>query len=403
MRPVTAPARVERVYTPRILAVFGATMLYFGVAGVAFPVLPRLVERELGGGSAEIGLAFGVWAIGMLVVRPFGGYMLDRIGRRPVMIGGALALVVAQLLHTPAAGTGELWVLLVVRVFSGAASSVMYLSQATVATELPPAEHRDRVFGLFSTVVLVGFAVGQVFGEIVMQAHGFAWAFALAAAFCGSTAVVACVLPETRPPDAVPAANVRDLFHPVAARVGVVNMLVFVGFLGFNAFIADYGEEFGIEDARWLLLTYSVVVMGMRSVSGLAFVRFPRRWLATFAHGTVIIGALLLATASSTAWLYAAAVVLAIGLAWNVPLMILIAVDSASDAERSRAVATVTTFGDLANALGTLALGFVADAFGYEGMYVVVAGSALAALVLMRSPFLAHAPGVAGRRSPQLR
>ena len=179
---MTAPTSVERVYTPRILAVFGATMLYFGVAGVAFPVLPRLVERELGGCSAEIGLVFGVWAIGMLVVRPFGGYMLDRIGRRPVMIGGALALVVAQLLHTPAAGTGELWVLLVVRVFSGAASSVMYLSQATVATELPPAEHRDRVFGLFSTVVLVGFAVGQVFGEIVMQAHGLAWACALAAA-----------------------------------------------------------------------------------------------------------------------------------------------------------------------------------------------------------------------------
>ena len=123
---MSSPAPAERVYTPRVLAVFGATLLYFGVAGVAFPVLPRLVERELGGGSAEIGLAFGVWAIGMLVVRPFGGYLLDRIGRRPVMIGGAVALVVAQLLHTPAAGTGELWVLLVVRVFSGAASSVMY-------------------------------------------------------------------------------------------------------------------------------------------------------------------------------------------------------------------------------------------------------------------------------------
>ena len=42
---MTAPATAERVYTPRILAVFGATLLYFGVAGVAFPVLPRLVER----------------------------------------------------------------------------------------------------------------------------------------------------------------------------------------------------------------------------------------------------------------------------------------------------------------------------------------------------------------------
>ena len=108
----------------------------------------------------------------------------------------------------------------------------------------------------------------------------------------------------------------------------------------------------------------------------------------------MIVGALLLATASSVASLYLAAVVLAIGLAWNVPLMILIAVDSASDAERSRAVATVTTFGDLANALGTLVLGFVAAGFGYGGMYVVVAGSALGALVLMRSPFLSGAAGL---------
>jgi len=393
-RAVTAPAPVERVYTPRVLAVFGATLLYFGVAGVAFPVLPRLVERELGGTSSDIGLAFGVWALGMLVVRPFAGYMLDRVGRRPVMIVGALVLVAAQLLHTPAARTGELWVLLLVRVLSGAASSAMYLSQATVATELPAPEHRDRVFALFSTVVLVGFAVGQVFGEIVMQAHGFTWAFALAATFCGSTAVVAFFLPETRPPDAVPAARVGDLFHPVAARIGVVNMLVFVAFLGFNAFIADYGEEFGIEDARWLLLTYSLVVMAMRAVSGRAFERFPRRWLATFAHGTVIVGALLLASASSVASLYVAAAVLAVGLAWNVPLLILIAVDSASDAERSRAVATVTTFGDLANSLGTLALGFIADAAGYGGMYVVVAGSALAAVMLMRSRFLAGAAGM---------
>ena len=81
-------------------------------------------------------------------------------------------------------------------------------------------------------------------------------------------------------------------------------------------------------------------------------------------------------------------------MAWNVPLLILIAVDSATDAERSRAVATVTTFGDLANSAGTLSLGFVAESVGYDGMYVVVAGSALAALVLMRSPFMAATRGL---------
>ena len=58
-------------------------------------------------------------------------------------------------------------------------------------------------------------------------------------------------LPETRPADAAPAASVSDLSHPAAVADRIVNLLVFVGFMGFNAFIADYAEEFDIDDARW--------------------------------------------------------------------------------------------------------------------------------------------------------
>ena len=112
VRPVTSPGVVDRVYTPRVLAVFAATALYFSVGGLSFPVLPRLVEQEPGGSKADIGLAFGVFAIGMLLVRPFAGWLLDRVGRRPVMLGGSVSVAVLQLLHVPAADTGELWVCL---------------------------------------------------------------------------------------------------------------------------------------------------------------------------------------------------------------------------------------------------------------------------------------------------
>ena len=44
VRPVTSPGVVDRVYTPRVLAVFAVTALYFSVGGLSFPVLPRLVE-----------------------------------------------------------------------------------------------------------------------------------------------------------------------------------------------------------------------------------------------------------------------------------------------------------------------------------------------------------------------
>jgi len=333
------------------------------------------------------GLSFGVFAFGMLLFRPVSGVIADRWGRRPLLIAGAVAGAAAQIGHMVAAETGLFWLLLAVRALTGAVGAGMYLALATMATELPPAEHRDRVFAAFSTVVLVGFALGQTSGEWVMQQWGFWWAYILAAGYSLLSAGIALGLPETRPAEARPAGSISELFHPVAARVGVINLMVFTAFMGFNAFIADYAEEFGVEEVRWLLLLYSGTTMAVRSVSGRVMTVVPRRVLVSFAQATVIVGLVLLATAGGAAQLYAGAFVFALGLAWNVPLLILIAVDSAEPAERSTAVATVTTFGDVANSLGTLALGFVAEAVGYDGMYFTVAALVLGGLVLLRSPF----------------
>ena len=379
------------------MALFGAGIAYFVVAGISFPVLPRLVEDELGGSKTDIGLAFATFALGMLVVRPIAGVLSDRIGRRPLMIGGALGISVFQLLHVPAAETGELWILLLVRVGTGAFSSLMYLAQATTATELPPAKHRAKVFSTFSVAVFVGFAIGPIVGETVLQAHGFGWTFSMAAGFAAVSALVALTLPETKPDEVRPAEGLRDLFHPIAARIGLVNLLIFITFMGFNGFIQDYSEEFGIEEARWLLLTYSGTTLVLRFVGGWVIDRFDRRNLASLSHTVVAIGAVILATADGAGQLYVGAFVIAAGMAWNVPLLMLIAVDSAEDHERSKVVATVTTFGDFANSAGALLLGVIADAVDYEGMYFTVAGAALLAVALMRSPFMAPVAGLGPR------
>jgi len=394
----TVHAVTERAYTPRVMALFAAGIAYFTVAGISFPVLPRLVEDELGGSKTDIGLAFATFALGMLIVRPIAGVMSDRIGRRPLMIGGAIGISVFQLLHVPAADTGELWVLLLVRVGTGAFSSLMYLAQATTATELPPAEHRSKVFSTFSVAVFVGFALGPIIGETVLQAHGFTWTFVVAAGFGIISALVALTLPETKPEEVRPAEGFRDLLHPIAARIGLVNLLVFVAFMGFNGFIQDYSEEFGIEEARWLLLTYSGTTLVLRFAGGWVIDRFDRRNLASVAHTTVALGAVILATADGAGQLYVGAFVIAIGMAWNVPLLMLIAVDSANELDRSKVVATVTTFGDFANSAGALVLGRIADVFDYDGMYFTVAGAALLAVVLMRSSFMAPVVGL--RREP---
>ena len=71
--------------------------------------------------------------------------------------------------------------------------------------------------------------------------------------------------------------------------------------------------------------------------------------------------------------------------------------DAPSDESAAVVAPVATTASDPASprrSLVPLLLGFVAEAFGYDGMYLVVAGFAFVALVLMRSPFMATTQGL---------
>ena len=397
--------RARTGYTPPATVPHGAVALllyagiaYFAVGGIAFPVLPRLVEIELGGSESAIGVTFGAMALGMLIVRPFVGYLSDRYGRRPTMVLGALVIAGLQLLHVPAAEEFGLWGLVGLRIFIGMAASLMYVSQATTATELPPAQRRGTVFATFSTAIFVGFAIGPVVGEWVYEEHGFSAAFAVAAVIGFTGAVASALLPETRPASVQARfESIRGLFHPIATRIGTMNLLVFLTFIGFNAFITPYAEELGVTSTRWLLLTYSGTTLLMRALGGRLLDRADRMKLASAAFTLVAIGVTILAFAPSVPWLYVGAFVTAVGLAYNVPLLILIGSDSAPDEERAPVVATITTFGDLANSGGALLLGMIAASFDYTVMYLFIAGGAVGALVLLHSPFMRPVTGLRAR------
>lgn len=396
---MTAGLSKERLFTRQVITLLGAGVAYFVVAGISFPVLPRLVEQRLDGGNAEIGYVFGIMAGGMLLMRPFVGYLADRFGRRPLMVVGAIAVGVLQFLHVPAAEVG-LPALLAVRFLVGMASSAMYLGQATTATEIPPVSRSGEVFSTFSVSVFVGFAIGPVLGETVLQSSGFTATFAVAAGFAFLCALLGVLLPETRPGDVVARLDgFGSLFHPVAARAGAVSFLMFTAFIGFNAFVTPYGESLGLEQVRWVLLAYSLTTLVTRAFGGRFIDRGNRLWLGTAAHLTVVLGLGIIVVFDAVWSLYLGATVMAAGLSFNVPLMVVVAADSARPQDRSKVVATVIVFGDLANSLGALGLGVVADAAGYRAMFATVMVSAGLAALLYRSPFMAPVTGIR-RQSP---
>ncbi|MAV20755.1 MAG: hypothetical protein CL417_04380 [Acidimicrobiaceae bacterium] len=380
--------------TRDVVLLLSAGLAYFVVAGISFPVLPRLVKQELNGGEFEIGLAFGVMGLGMLAMRPLVGFLADKYGRKQLIIVGAIVIIITQLLHVPAAKS-SLGMLLLVRFVLGLGSSAMYVGQATTATELPPKSRSGEIFSLFNVSVVAGFAVGPVVGEITLQREGFSTAFAVAALFAFLCLLLGLFLPETKP-QGVKAhfEGVKSLIHPIAVRAGVVSFLLFGAFLSFNAFITPFAESMGVSTVRWILLSYALTSVLTRFFGGRLIDTVDRRTLGSCSHVIVIIGLLVLVVFNNHPSLYVGGIIMAIGLSFNVPLMIVIAADSASPDERSRVVATVIVFGDLANSFAAFGFGALADVIGYRGMYGIVAAMVAFAALLYRSRFTAPLTGI---------
>jgi DHA1 family multidrug resistance protein-like MFS transporter len=149
----------------------------FGLGlGVVFTFLPTFAATL---GMARIGLFAVAYSAGALAVRATGSQLIDRVGRRPVIIpalgvqaaGAALLAGLAPLVER--AGLPAAPLLAVVGVLAGAAHGFLYPALTALVMDLTPEERRGRVIGVFSACILGGNAVGaMVFGYL---AHGLGY------------------------------------------------------------------------------------------------------------------------------------------------------------------------------------------------------------------------------------
>ena len=134
--------------------------------GLIIPVLPALVG-EFTGTQADQAFWYGVvmFAFGLanFFSSPILGALSDAHGRRPVLLLGFCGMAVSFLATAVATA---LWVLVAVRLVSGAMQANLAVANAYVADITPP-EERARRFGMLGAMFGLGFILGPVLGGLL--------------------------------------------------------------------------------------------------------------------------------------------------------------------------------------------------------------------------------------------
>jgi MFS family permease len=369
----------EPLLTPRFLLVVLAGLLYFVALGMLLPVVPLYVEDRLGGGAAAVGVAVGSLFVGAVLFRPYVGRLGDRIGRRVLIIGGALIVAGSTALSGAVAA---LPFLVGIRLLAGVGEAAFFVGAATMVTDLAPVARRGEALSYWSVAIYGGLAVGPALGEAVLGDDQFVLVFLVAAGIALGAAALGLGTAEVERPEGPPAPG--PLWNRAALPPGLVLFLGLAGLAAFLAFARLYADELGMGGAQAVFLLYGGLVLCVRIIGArLPDVLGPRR-AGTGALVATAAGMAVMASWRSPAGLLVGTAVFAAGMSLLYPALLVLALDAAPDAERASVVGTFSSFFDLSQGLGALMLGGVAELTGYRGAFGAAAGLALVGLVVLR-------------------
>nr|WP_037573793.1 MFS transporter [Phaeacidiphilus oryzae] len=160
-----------------------------------------------------LGVLLALYDGAEIVLKPVFGTLADRVGARPVLLGGLLAFAAASGLFLAVRDPQWLWA---ARLGQGAAASAFSPAASALVARLNPAARHGRAFGSYGFWKSLGYAGGPLLGSALVWAGGLPLLFAVLTALPLAVAgwVAAAV------PSLPPLPRTRQTLLDLAHRLG---------------------------------------------------------------------------------------------------------------------------------------------------------------------------------------
>ena len=368
-----------RRYPPSLYLALVANLFFFTGFQWTFAALPGYVQ-EIGGGAAAIGLAFGLFSLSAVAARPLVGWLVDRWGRKPVLLVGAALFALSPALY---ALLNTLWLFQVVRVLHGVGIAAFTTAYTTLVGDLAPPERRGEAIGLSGITNNLGMRFAPALGAYVVESWGYATHFWIAAAITALSLVLLLPIiePEREQVAQAESCSLRDVarLRPVwVASFGITGLAVAYGAV--LSFLAPFAEEYSLTAAGGYFSAFAVAMMLAQASAGWLSDRVGRRAVAVPGMAVTVAAMAGLALSRSDAALLFAGVVF--GLSWGLARAGIdtAVVEAVSPQARGTAVSFLYTMFDGGVGVGSFGLGVVAQVQGYAAVFYAAAVWAVVAL-----------------------
>lgn len=387
-----APVR-DRLWTRNYIFLCIANFMMAFSFFLLVPTLPFYLRQTFGVGQTVIGAILSCYAIAVLSVRPFAGFIADTFPRKRVYIICMLLFVSAFFGYITVATTLTLFIIL--RIYHGFAFGGLTTTGNTLVIDIMPSSRRGEGLGYFGVMNNTAMATGPMVGLFISETGNFDALFWCAAcAACTSLLFGSLVKAPYRAPAPQPNStfSVDRFFMVEGIPACLALFLLAIPYGMTTCYMALYAAESGITSNSGLFFT--VMASGLiisRLSSGK---RVDQGYVTqTIRQGIIIaiFGILGEGLLSATcAWsitagyvvYYMSALFIGYGFGTMFPAFNTLFINLAPNNRRATANATYLTGWDIGISCGMLLGGSISEWLGFSAIYLTGFGLSVVSLAL---------------------
>lgn len=387
----------EPIFTPRFISGFAVNFILYMQYYALMVAMAGYSAMQFAAGATEGGFTASVFILGALCSRLFFGGVIDKVGRGRVLVACMTGEVACTLLylafeHVPAIG-----VFIVLRFLHGAFYGLSQTTVTSIVSSAVPFSRKGEGVGYYMLSVTLGAALGPLMGSAFSNAGDFDMLFfsCLGMIAVGYVAALGVVLPGRRQSSEVSRAtgatgvseqsgdagkpaktHKLSLANFIEVRALPVSVAITVGYLAYGAlitYINPYAAEVGLTGAAsFFFVSYSIAMFVTRPFTGRWFDSAGDKGIMTLGFACLGASMLIMGFAQNGAMLLVSAALAGVGVGSVQPNGLVLAMRRCPDDRLTAANSTYFVLLDVAIGLCPFLVGWIAPAFGYRVLFLVM-------------------------------
>lgn len=376
--------KLEKLWNKDYCKVLTANFMIFFAFYLLTPLLPIYLSEQFHAPKDTIGIVLSGYTIAALIIRPLSGFVVDSFNRRKVLL---LCLFFFFIFFFGYLGASTLLMFAIVRTLHGAPYGAVTVASTTVAVDVLPSSRRNEGLGFYGLSNNLAMAIAPSIGIWIYHVTGdFSLLFwiALVVAFLGF------LIDSTVK---IPLKNIvknksklsLDRFFLLRGWLMAINIALFGFCFGvLSNYLAIYSkEELGITSGTgtyFALLSIGLFLSRLQGSKALREGRITHN--AAYGMCISLVGYTLFVAWHHPIGYYLSACLIGLGNGHMYPAFLNMFIGVAHHNERGTANSSILTSWDFGFGVGILLGGIVAEHFGYNATFWMVAIDNLCGVML---------------------